>query len=247
MLSRRDFLKGLLASLALLGFSPLINVTRAVPKFERPGPIWGMAIDLRKCIGCNACAVACMNENNVVLIDETVDPTLNPDIRRRGMRRILIEEVKLGEFPRTGFLFISRMCQHCENPPCAKVCPVRATYKKENGIVIINYARCIGCRYCIAACVYNARRFHWKQYSPLPYTNLKVPIRIRGVVDSCNFCHHLVERDKMPACVDACVGRAMIFGDLTDPNSEIVKTLSRRYHFRLLEEAGTEPKVFYVL
>ncbi len=227
---------------------------------ERKGsPRWGMVIDLDRCTGCQACVTACQVENNVP------PPTAEGAAQGRSIRWMdLVPHVE-GEYPRVKAALLPRPCMHCDNPPCIKVCPVGATTKGEDGIVIQVYARCIGCRYCTNACPYTLRYFNW--YEPAwpdalgLAVNPDVSVRPKGVVEKCTFCHHRLQkaRDRasaegrdleageyVPACVEACPTRAMTFGDLDDPTSEAALQSRSPRVFRLLEELGTEPKVFYL-
>jgi molybdopterin-containing oxidoreductase family iron-sulfur binding subunit len=158
--------------------------------------------------------------------------------------------------------FIPRPCLQCDDPPCTKVCPVYATYRNPDGIVAQVYARCIGCRFCMAACPYNAKYFNWYRYQKeSPGQNPDVSVRPKGVVEKCTFCHHrlqkardraLAERrelapgDYVPACAEVCPARAITFGDLNDPSSEVSRLAHSPRAFRLLEELGTKPKVIYL-
>ena len=224
-------------------------------------PRWGMVIDLDKCFACQSCTAACRMENNT--------PPAGPDQSDRG-RAILWNEVLAfvnGEYPKVEVLLVPRPCQHCDNPPCVHVCPVKATFKNEEGLVLVDYERCIGCRMCTVACPYQVRYFNWYQpewpealkahLSPEP----EVAPRPVGVVEKCTFCvqrlrlaqekaaaegRAFVASDYQPACVQTCTGHARYFGDLDDPNS-LVHELSRSPRaFRLLEEMGTQPKVYYL-
>ncbi|OGT25364.1 MAG: hypothetical protein A2Z17_04515 [Gammaproteobacteria bacterium RBG_16_66_13] len=228
-----------------------------------------MLIDLRKCVGCESCTIACKAENNV-----GVDSSWRRS-RRIFWNQILFEEV---EGPEPDIRFLPRPCNHCENPPCVQVCPVGATYKdEERGLVLQDYNRCIGCRYCMQACPYLARSFNWQEPT-FPHVkrtekaafsadggafNPLVPVRPKGVVEKCVFCIHRIraaeakaqeegrelrDGDVTPACVATCLAQARIFGDLNDPESRISQ-LRAEYGdrvFRLLEDLGTEPKVFYI-
>lgn len=139
------------------------------------------------------------------------------------------------------------LCNHCSNPACVRVCPTKATFQNAEGLVIMDYHRCIGCRYCMAGCPYGARSFNFRD--PKDYIkdiNLQYPHRTRGVVEKCTFCVEKLAQGKMPLCVEAS-GGAMIFGDLEDPNSPVRKVLKEKYAIRRNPSAGTEPGVFYIL
>lgn len=220
---------------------------------------WGMVIDLDRCTACQACVVACQAENNI--------PPSQAD--QAGMGRSiawmqLTTEVE-GEYPTVKMKMLPRPCMHCDNPPCIKVCPVRATYKSEDGIVGQIYSRCIGCRYCTTACPYTLRYFNWYPPEwPAPMKdglNPDVSVRPKGVVEKCTFCHHRLIRARdqakfegrslrpgeyVPACVEACPAGAMTFGDLDDHDSEVSRLAESRRAHRLLEDLGTEPKVIYL-
>ncbi|WP_338833285.1 hypothetical protein MHLNE_22490 [Moorella humiferrea] len=208
---------------------------------------WGMVIDLRRCVGCRACTVACKAENH-----------LPPGV----VYRPVMEEER-GTYPEVQRRFLPRPCMHCEKPPCVTVCPVKATYKRPDGIVAIDYNRCIGCRYCLAACPYGARSFDsgrfYTQDTPLlePYESEpaleygkqwprqkgRSPI---GNARKCTFCLHRLQAGQLPACVTTCLGGATCFGDLNDPRSMVREWLAREGLMRLKEELGTEPQVYYL-
>ncbi len=214
--------------------------------------LWGMVIDLDRCTGCQACVMACKAENNV--------PAVGAKEAARGRTiswmQVLTEESE----ERTRFL--PRPCLQCDDPPCIKVCPVYATYRNPEGIVAQIYARCIGCRFCMAACPYNAKYFNWLSYQREgPGQNPDVSLRPKGVVEKCTFCHHRLQkareralaegRDVTPgeyvtACAETCPTRAIAFGDLSDPASEVARLARSPRAFRLGEELGTKPKVIYL-
>lgn len=140
------------------------------------------------------------------------------------------------------------LCNHCANPPCVRACPTKATFKLEkNGIVAMDYHRCIGCRFCMAACPYGARSFNWQD--PRPFVkkyNNDFPTRMRGVVEKCNFCSERLALGQEPACVEACEG-AITFGDINDPHSEISKVLDKEFTIQRKPTLGTNPSVFYIV
>lgn len=221
---------------------------------------WGMVIDTRKCIGCSSCTVGCSMENK-----------LPPGVVYRP-----VIDMEVGTYPNVTRKFLPRPCMQCENPPCVPVCPVGATWKREDGIVKIDYDACIGCRYCITACPYQARTFdfgaNWtddaakgaadalalgsvSDYEHLPnFEYSKEWARAEGVVPSspvgnarkCTFCAHRLDQGMLPMCVSTCVGRATFFGDLNDPGSIVSELSASTNATRLKEELGTDPKVYYL-
>ncbi|MDR3639795.1 MAG: 4Fe-4S dicluster domain-containing protein [Humidesulfovibrio sp.] len=141
------------------------------------------------------------------------------------------------------------LCNHCTHPPCVRVCPTQATFQRPDGIVAMDYHRCIGCRYCMAACPFGARSFNFMEprlYLDLNNLNKEFPTRMRGVVEKCNFCVDRLAHGKQPACVEASNG-ALAFGDLSDPNSEVRKLLREHYTIRRKPSLGTEPGVYYII
>jgi molybdopterin-containing oxidoreductase family iron-sulfur binding subunit len=143
---------------------------------------------------------------------------------------------------------VALLCNQCENPPCVRVCPTKATWKRADGIVMMDWHRCIGCRFCVVGCPYGARSFNWRD--PRPFVkeqNLEFPTRSRGVVEKCNFCEERLAKGLLPACVPACKQKALVFGDLDDPNSEIRRLLHAVRTLRRKPALGTSPKVFYVV
>lgn len=206
---------------------------------------FGMVVDLRKCTGCRACTLACKAEN-------MTPPEVSYNV-------VLEEEV--GEYPNVRRIFMYKPCFHCENPPCTLVCPVQATWKREeDGIVVIDYDRCIGCRYCMTACPYGSRFIDlgMSYTDPLqPYEQAASPeyaeFRVRaeggspvGNARKCHFCLHRLYQGMLPACLETCIGRAIHFGDFNDPDSVVSRLLASRNHVRLKEELGTEPNVYYL-
>ncbi len=224
---------------------------------------WGMVIDLDKCTGCQACSMACRMENSVPF----AGPKQAAIGRARWWHEVLREEAEESHYPFPEIEFIPRPCLHCANPPCVQVCPVGATYQTEEGVVVVNYAICIGCRMCATACPYNVRRFNWyapRYPAPLDRAlNPDVPPRPKGVIEKCTFCIHRLEKARaraagegrelrdadlvnLPACNQACPASARYFGDLDDPESTVSWLARSQRAFRLLEGLGARPKVYYL-
>ncbi len=216
----------------------------------------GMVINLDACIGCRTCAVACKTHN--------AQP---PHVWWNRVETIGAEthQTGVGEFDNVRMDFLPLSCQHCESPACQKVCPTGATYSTEDGTVLIDFERCIGCRYCFAACPYGVRQFNWKDPKALKAdfldTDYGYPADTRegsekrlvytqnrpvGVTEKCTFCAQYTQQGIDPACVRACPQKARIFGDLDDPESAPSKILESKQAIRLKEEYGTRPKVYYV-
>ncbi len=229
---------------------------------ERTTSRFGMTIDLDRCTGCGACAVACAVENNV-------PPTRPEATDRTGLTWMRVYRAENGKaFPDGREVYIPIACQHCgHHTPCVAVCPQNAVdVSAETGVVSQIAERCLGCRYCMAACPFHARYFNW--FDPAwpqgmeKALNPDVSVRMRGVVEKCNFCHarwqaakakaaaagrrSLDPDDYVPACVEACPAKAISFGDLDDPESRVAKGSRSPNAFRLLAKLGTEPKVYYL-
>lgn len=205
---------------------------------------WVMVIDLSTCIGCDYCVYACQATN-----DTQTDMRWN--IR-------VTDETQLGNV-----FHLTRPCLHCNHAPCVHVCPVAATYYRADGLVMMDYDKSIGCRYCQTACPYGARTFNWDEredenpYQP-EWGRAEVARRPRGVVEKCTFCVHRidaglenglmpgVDAEATPACVNACPVTARFFGNLKDPNSEVSRIINSTATIRLREDLGTEPNVYYI-
>lgn len=222
-------------------------------------PKWGMVIDLNKCTGCGSCVTACRLENNI--------PNAGAADTQKGRTFLWMDMLEMveGKYPDVHVRYIPRPCFQCDNPPCTRVCPVRATYRNDEGLVAQIYHRCIGCRYCMVACPYTVKSFNWFEPEwPEEFTAIRNPdvsLRMKGVVEKCSFCSHrlmnardqarfeerdLQEQDYQPACAESCPTGAIIFGDF-DNKEHAVRRLKRSNRaYRLLEDLGTEPKVVYL-
>ncbi|NOZ88279.1 MAG: 4Fe-4S dicluster domain-containing protein [Deltaproteobacteria bacterium] len=252
---RRKFLK--LAGVAALGIGSASLVKTVNGKERRSGKFpqalegkrWAMVIDLAKCQeheGCTLCMNACNQVHNIPHFD---DP-------RHEIKWIWKEPFE-NALPNQEEDFLEQgvskgpavvLCNHCERPPCVRVCPTQATFKREDGIVMMDMHRCIGCRYCIVACPYGSRSFNWQDpHLGLGDINPGYPTRMRGVVEKCIFCEERLAKGKLPACVEACPYGALTFGDLDDPGSKVRKLLKSRYAVRRKVELGTRPGVFYLV
>ncbi len=214
---RRNFLAAAGAGAATLAIAPGINLIRVSAADEPQTKLasgkvrWGMLVDTTKCAtGCDACVSACHQENGIV--EEVEDPRQ----RSQWLRKIDLVEQGTGRQHS-----LPMMCQHCAEPPCVDVCPTGASFKRADGIVLVDRHTCIGCRYCMMACPYKARSF---VHEPLTTQNPEVPRGV-GCVEGCTFCVQRIDRGKNPACVDACPEAALVFGDLNDENSAIAKKL----------------------
>jgi molybdopterin-containing oxidoreductase family iron-sulfur binding subunit len=219
------------------------------------GVVYGYGLDVSRCIGCRRCEYACVDENN-----QSRDPEIHwirvlEFERDQVTRGIDLEKgnpyYDHEKVPAEGKLYLPIACQHCEDSPCTTVCPTGATWKDADGIVVIDYDWCIGCRYCMASCPYGARHFNWGEPNiPKDEVNTDTHIignrpRPRGVVEKCTFCIHRVRDGRYPACLEACPVGARKFGNLLDPNSEIRYLIENKRTFVLKAELKTNPKFFY--
>ena len=221
---------------------------------------WGMVIDLDLCTACQACVVACHAENNVPTVGE------EEVAMGRSLHWIRIERYWKGEYPHLKAEFTPLLCQHCQKAPCEPVCPLYATVHDENDNINVQvYNRCVGIRYCAVNCPYKVRMFNWfSPYFPEPLNeqlNPDVSVRARGIMEKCTFCIQRIHRSRaesrvegvpfepasvVPACVQTCPTDALIFGDLSDPDSRVSQLARSGRAFRLLEDQGTDPAVTYL-
>ncbi len=216
------------------------------------GTLFGYALDLSRCIGCRRCVYACVKENN-----QSRDPQI------QWIQVLQMEKEKGIDFahsdvhynpeevPEKGHFYVPIACQQCRNPQCVAVCPVKATWQEPDGIVVVDYNWCIGCRYCMAACPYGARHFNWgvpevpvEEINPeMHYLGNR--LRTKGVVEKCTFCIQRTREGKYPSCVEICPVGARKFGNLLDPESEVRYILENKRILVLKEELNTQPKFYY--
>jgi molybdopterin-containing oxidoreductase family iron-sulfur binding subunit len=216
------------------------------------GVVFGYALDLSRCIGCRRCVHACVEENNQSRDPQTHWITVLEMDKEDGVNLQNADAFYDHEtVPAPGKFYMPVACQQCENPPCVKVCPVEATWREPDGIVVIDYDWCIGCRNCIAGCPYGARRFNWgtpsvpkDEFNPVTEYLGNRP-RQRGVVEKCTFCIQRVRQGLYPKCVEVCPVGARKFGNLLDPESEIRYIIENKRVYILKEELNTQPKFFY--
>ena len=197
---------------------------------------YGMVIDLNRCVGCNACTLACRAKNGTP----------------PGIHFHRVEKHEVGKYPVARMEFRPIPCMHCQKPACLEVCPTGATYISDDGLVLIDQNKCMGCRYCILACPYNVRQLltrtenYFDHYMATPYEVKKRRDLDTGTVAKCTFCVDRLKEGFMPACVDTCPTLARTFGDLDDPTSEVSMLVVRNNGTVLKEELGTKPSVYYL-
>lgn len=205
---------------------------------------YGMAIDLKRCFGCQTCAAACRVANNLPI-----------EVAYNRVHTIggAANDTAAGTYPNCTMSFHPMQCQHCDNPACVDVCPSGASQKRDDGIVWVDDELCIGCDTCLTACPYQSEYAIRTHVSDDPEYYLDVvmgeydaPAHKAGTVEKCTFCHNLIDRGEPPACMQLCPGRARYFGDLDDPESAVSKAIEGREYELLDEEAGTGPCVYYL-
>ena len=257
--TRREFLKIAGATAAGLILPPWTSLAAAPapipvePAVKGPLPAltakrWAMTVDTGITCpqGCRDCIDACHVNHNV------------PDFKNRKDDVHWISQEKVEHiFPAEAHprlpekirgLSLTVLCNHCENPPCVRVCPTKATFKRADGIVMMDYHRCIGCRFCMAACPYGSRSMNYRDPRPfIPKINLDFPTRTKGVVEKCNFCDERLAKGILPACVMACREKVLAFGDLEEGGSAVRRLLEGRFSIRRKPNLGTGPQVYYLL
>jgi Fe-S-cluster-containing dehydrogenase component len=256
--NRREFLKIAGASALTLMAPAIIRPVWAKENLIIPGAgllpakaltakRWAMAVDPLKCPdGCVDCIAACHETHNVPNFGNLKDEI-----------KWIWTEPFAAAFPGDNHayqgqtikkLLLPVLCNHCANPPCVRVCPTKATFQRPDGIVMMDYHRCIGCRLCMAACPYGARSMNYRD--PRPYIakiNPDFPTRTRGVVEKCSFCEERLARGMLPACVAACKQKALVFGDVENSQSEIRRLLEKRFNLQRRAQLGTAPQIYYIL
>ncbi len=230
-LHRRNFFKTSLGA-AAIAIAPgilLFDVAHGKPQTLSGKVRWGMLIDTTQCReGCNDCVTACNRENGLSGGTSATDP--------QWIRKVEIKEIGTGRK-----VSLPMMCQHCEKPPCVDVCPTGASFKRVDGIVLVDKHLCIGCRYCMMACPYKARSF---VHEPVSGQNPDVP-RGKGTVESCTMCVHRIDNGQQPACAEACPNKAILFGDLNDPESEISRKIRAVASVQVRADLGLNTGVRY--
>ncbi len=231
------------------GIDPSIRKTDAIP-----GVLYGYAFNISKCKGFRNCVQACIEENNLDRESDSQYIRIFEKKDGESINDLEHADATYGhEVPAEGHYYLGTQCFQCANPPCVYVCPVQATWQEPDGLVVVDYDWCIGCRYCMAACPYWARRFNWAEPEvPAEALNprqhyLGNRARKRGVVEKCTYCIQRTREGRLPACAEACPTGARVFGNVLDPDSEIRWVLENKQVFRLKEELGTEPRFWYYM
>lgn len=253
--TRREFLRmsglaiaGLLVAKPILNFllHPKVSAKSTTDALTVAKKRLALAVDLKACTakdGCSKCIDICNDIHNIPDFGEPKDEIkwiwTTPYQSAFGETPL---NVDIASRP------VIVTCNHCDNPPCVRVCPTQATFKRDDGIVMMDYHRCIGCRYCMAACPYGSRSFNWRDPRPsIKEINPDYPTRTRGVVEKCDLCVERLDQGLIPACVDVCPQNAIFFGDMNDPSSEIQNVLQSRFSIQRKPELGTQPRIYYLV
>lgn len=246
-MDRRTFLKmgGLLAAAGVTVpaasqvFAPAGMASSGDTEAVSSDVQWAMVVDLDKCTGCKVCEDVCADENNL--------PRYSGDQAKFDAYWMRIIEVEQEiEGVETEQMPMPVPCMHCEDPPCTHVCPTKASFRRDDGIVLVDEHRCIGCRYCVIACPYRVRYMVFKDTPDDQWTNKQVPKLMRGVASKCNFCVHLVDKGELPRCVVDCPYDALTFGDRNDSHSEVAEQLSTGKAQVLRPNIMVGPHVYYL-
>jgi Fe-S-cluster-containing dehydrogenase component len=256
--NRRDFLKIAGASAFMLMTPSVLRPAWAkdivripgegfVPSRALKAKRWAMAIDPLKCdADCTDCITACHIVHNVPNFGNTKDEV--KWIWTEPFATVFPDDNHIYHGQSVQKMRLPVLCNHCENPPCVRVCPTKATFRRTDGIVMMDYHRCIGCRLCMAACPYGARSMNYRDPRPfIAKINPDFPMRTKGVVEKCNFCEERLVKGLLPACVTACRNKALVFGDVENPGSEIRLLLGQRFNLRRRANLGTAPQIYYLL
>lgn len=254
-MTRKEFLR--MMGLAAAGAGAATLFTVVTPKMladsvaakADANPRWAMVVDFQKCRfgeDCEQCLAACKEAHNIPEVSSRAHEI--KWVWKERFETVFPEQQ--GEYTRQAYAThpLPVLCNHCDDPPCVRVCPTQATWKRADGVVMMDYHRCIGCRYCMAGCPYGSRSFNFEDPKPhVARQNPEFPTRTKGVVEKCNFCEERLAKGQMPACVEKCKQKAMTFGDLRDPNGPVRRLLTSRYAIRRRTELGTGPGVYYLI
>lgn len=260
-MQRRRFVRRVLAVAAGAAGVLAARKPAAAEGYDASKHTYGMGVQVDKCIGCGRCVEACKTENGVPREPffmrtwvEQYTIRQNGDVVVRNIDNPLDAvpaPAQVREVMRS--FYVPKLCNQCDHPPCVQVCPVGATFKTEDGVILVDEHRCIGCRYCIAGCPYGSRSFNWQDPRPFITTGIKpdYPTRMKGVVEKCTFCTERLVKGLPPACVEVCNKVAgpgtMAFGDIRDPDSEVARMLKDGFSIRRKPGLGTEPQIFYLV
>lgn len=240
-MDRRTFLKlgGMLAAVTAATPASQLVLSKATGSGSSKTRLqWAMVVDANKCNGCKVCETACRNENNTPLYGD----------QRYDIYWIRVAQAKPHELAGADDRNVPLLCQQCEDPPCVHVCPTKASFRREeDGIVLIDEHRCIGCRYCVIACPYRARAIVFKDITDKMWKNREVPKMMLGVATKCTFCaHRKLEEGELPACVEECPHDALTFGNRNDPKSKVARIIAEERVTVLRPNLEVKPNVFYL-